>query len=136
MLKKTSLIVGLALIVGSGITMDMAEAAGKASWKRGRVYFRMVCTACHVEVTGAPISPNASTIAEWTAYMDADKHDASGKTKPTVSYYTSKEYRESIKDSNKAAKKFLKMPDAALTADVKAFVVHGAKDSDTPASCN
>jgi len=68
--------------------------------------------------------------------MDADKHDASGKSKPKVSDYTSKAYRESIKDSNKAAKKFLKMPDAALFADVKAFVVHGAKDSDTPASCN
>jgi len=136
MLKKTSLILGLALIVGSGLTMDMAEAAGKANWKRGRVYFRMVCTVCHLHETGAAISPNGRTIAEWKAYMDTDKHDASGKSKPKVSDYTSKAYRESIKDSNKAAKKFLKMPDAALFADVKAFVVHGAKDSDTPASCN
>ncbi len=118
------------------IGMDMAEAAGKANWKRGRVYFRMVCTVCHIDMTGNAVSPNSRTIAEWTAYMDANQHDASGKTKPMVTDYTSKAYRESIKDSNTAAKKFLKMPDAALTADVKAFVVHGAKDSDTPASCN
>ncbi len=136
MLKKTSLILGLTLIVGTGLTMDMAEATGKANWKRGRVYYRMVCTACHVEMTGSAVSPSSLTIAEWTAYMDTDKHDASSKTKPEVSFYTSTEYREAIKEKNKAAKKFLKMADLALTADVKAFVVHGAKDSDTPASCN
>ncbi|MCP4126907.1 MAG: hypothetical protein GY753_07585 [Gammaproteobacteria bacterium] len=134
--KRIPLIAGLTLIVASMLNIDAATAAGKANWKRGRVYFRMVCTSCHVETTGTAISPNGRTIAEWSAYMDANKHDASGKTKPEVSYYTSKEYRESIKESNKAAKKFLKMPDAALFADVRAFVVHGAKDSDTPASCN
>ena len=136
MFKKKSLIAGLALIITSGITMDIAVAAGKANWKRGRVYYRMVCTVCHIQETGAAISPNSLTIAEWNAYMDADKHDATGKSNPKLSHYTSKSYRESIKDSNKAAKKFLKMPDAALFADVKSFVVHGAKDSDTPASCN
>ncbi len=136
MFKKTSLIVGFTLLVSSAITMDMAEAAGKASWKRGRVYFRMVCTGCHIDMTGSSIAPNTRTIAEWSAYMDANKHDASGKTKPMVSDYISKEYRESVKDSNKAAQKFLKLSDEALFADVKEFVVHGAKDSDTPASCN
>ncbi len=136
MFKKISLIAGIAMIVGSGMTMDMAQAADGANWKRGRVYFRMVCTGCHSEMLGSPIAPNSRTIAEWTAYMDANKHDASGKTKPAVSDYTSTEYRESVKDSNKAAKKFLKMSDDALFADVKAFVVYGAKDSDTPASCN
>ena len=75
-------------------------------------------------------------MAEWTAYMDADKHDASGKSDPTVSYYTSTEYRKSVKDSNKAAKKFIKLSNDQLYADVKAFVVSGARDSDTPASCN
>lgn len=136
MLKKRSIIAGLALIISSGITMDMAEAAGKANWKRGRVYFRMVCTVCHIQTTGSSVAPNSRTIAEWKAYMEANKHDTTGQTKPKVTDYISKEYRESVKDSNKAAKKFLKMSNQALTADVTAFVVHGAKDSDTPASCN
>ena len=65
--------------------------------------------------------------------MDADSH-AKGKDK--VSYYVSKEYRESIKGSNRAAAKFIKMPAASLFADVRAFVIHGAKDSDNPARCN
>ncbi len=136
MYKKLSLIAGFALIVSSGITMDSAAADDGANWKRGRVYFRMVCTGCHKDMLGSPIAPNSRTIAEWSAYMDANKHDASGKTKPTIMDYISQEYRESVKDSNKAAKKLLKMSDDALYADVKAFVVYGAKDSDTPASCN
>ena len=56
--------------------------------------------------------------------------------KYTADYFVSTEYRESIKDSNKAAKKFLKLPEDQIYADVKAFVVGGARDSDTPASCN
>ena len=59
-----------------------------------------------------------------------------GSAEPTVSYYTSEVYRESVKDSNKAAKKFLGLPADQIYADVKAFVVAGARDSDTPASCN
>ncbi len=136
MFKKISLIAGVAMIIGSGLTMDLAEAADEPNWKRGRVYFRMVCTGCHAEMTGSPIPPNSRTIAEWTAYMDANKHDATGKSKPSIMDYVSQEYRESVKDSNKAAKKFLKLSDDELYADVKAFVVSGAKDSDTPASCN
>ena len=123
----------LALIVSSVLVTTAAAEDG--NWKRGRVYYRMVCTDCHKTMTGAAIAPNTRTIAEWTAYMDADKHDTSGKTKPTVSYYISKEYRESIQDTNKAAKSFLKVPDETLLMDVRAFVIHGAKDSDTPATC-
>ncbi len=136
MYKRFPLIAGLTLVVAVTIGIDTAAAAGKANWKRGRAYFRMVCSACHIEMTGQPIPPNDHTIAEWTAYMDANKHGTSGKTKPQVSDYTDKAYRESIKDTNKAAKKLLKMSDEALLNDIRAFVIHGAKDSDTPASCN
>lgn len=136
MKKHLLLTAGLAMVVAGMISVDMAAAAGKGNWKRGRVYFRMVCTECHVEMTRSSVAPNTRTIAEWTAYMDANKHDASGKTKPMVTDYISKEYRESVKDSNKAAKKFLKLSDDALFEDVKAFLEHGAKDSDTPASCD
>lgn len=124
----------LAALLAVGFAADgMAADPNK---KRGRVYFKMVCTVCHIQMAGKAIPPNTRTMAEWTAYMDADKHDASGKSKPTVSYYTSEEYRESIKDSNKAAKKFLKLPADQIYSDAKAFLVGGAKDSDTPASCN
>lgn len=107
--------------------------AADGNWKRGRIYYRMVCTSCHVDQAGGAISPATKTIVEWQAYMQADTH-AKGKDK--VSYYVSKEYRESIKSTNKAAAKFIKLPDETLLADVSAFVVHGAKDSDNPARCN
>lgn len=135
MKKRLPLIAMLAMVVAGMLSVDMAEAAGKGKWKLGRVYFRMVCTACHIEMTGAGIAPNTRTIAEWTTYMDADAHDASGKSEPKISSYTSKEYRESIKDKNKAAKKLLKVPNEDLFEHVKSFLEHGAKDSDTPASC-
>ena len=123
----------LTALVLSSITVPFIAQAADGNWKRGRIYYRMVCTTCHVDNAGGSISPATKTIAEWTAYIDADQH-AKGKDK--VSYYVSKEYRESIKDSNKAAAKFIKLSDEALLADVKAFVIHGAKDSDNPARCN
>ena len=107
------------------------QAAG--NWKKGRIYYRMVCTACHTSQAGGSISPATMTKAEWGVYLDADSH-AKGKDK--VSYYISQDYRKSIADSNRAAKKFLKVANDALAADVRAFVIHGAKDSDTPARCN
>lgn len=115
--------------------MQELFAADDGNWKRGRIYYRMVCTACHKAMTGKSISPVTKTIAEWKAYIDADKHDASGKSNPSLKYYVSTEYRESIKDKNKVAKKLLKIPDAEMLADVRAFAIHGAKDSDTPARC-
>ncbi len=107
--------------------------AADGNWKKGRIYYRMVCTDCHKDQAGGSISPATMTIAEWKAYLAADKH---AKGKDTVSYYVSQEYRNSIKDTNKAAKKFISLPNEDLMADVKAFVIHGAKDSDSPARCN
>jgi hypothetical protein len=95
----------------------------------------MICTACHTEQAGHAIAPSTKTKAEWTAYLAADRHDVSGKSDPKVSHYVSQVYRESIKDTNKAAAKFLKTPESELMAAVSAFVVYGAKDSDNPASC-
>ncbi len=121
-----------AFVLGAFMTPFLAQA-DDGNWKKGRIYYRMVCTACHADSAGGAISPSTMTKAEWGTYIDADSH-AKGKDK--VSYYVSRAYRESIKDSNKAAAKFLKVPDAELMADVKAFVIHGAKDSDNPARCN
>ena len=123
----------LTAIVLGGMLLTLTAQAADGNWKRGRIYYRMVCTACHTDQPSGSISPATMTIAEWKTYLDADKH-ANGKD--NVSYYVSKAYRESVKDSNKAAAKFIEMPDEALMADVRAFVIHGAKDSDNPARCN
>lgn len=120
-------------ILAIGMLMPLAAQADDGNWKRGRIYYRMVCTACHVDQAGGSISPATMTIAEWKAYFEADKH---AKGKDSVSFYVGLAYRESIRDSNKAAAKFIKMPDDELLADVRAFVTHGAKDSDNPARCN
>jgi len=120
------------------VCVGMASAnalAEDANPKRGRVYFKMVCTVCHMTQAGKAIPPSAFTMAEWGAYIDADKHDKTGASNPSVKYYTSQEYRKSVADTNKAAQKFLDVPDDQMLADVRAFVVSGAKDSDTPASC-
>ena len=123
----------ITVFVLSAFITPFAVQAEEGDWKKGRIYYRMICTACHKDDAGGSISPITKTKAEWIAYLEADSH-AKGKDK--VSYYVSKEYRESIKSSNRAAAKFIKDTEASLMADVKAFVVHGAKDSATPARCN
>jgi hypothetical protein len=104
-----------------------------ADWKRGRIYFRSVCTSCHVAMPVGSINPSAMTMAEWSAYLKADKH---AKGKDSVKQYVSKAYRASIKSGNKAAEKYAEVADQELLDDIKAFVIKGAKDGDAPASCS
>ena len=128
----------IAPVVAATLALVLAGQAFSAepNKRRGQVYFKMVCTECHVQEADKTIPPNTRSMADWSAYMNADKHDASGKSEPTVSYYTSTTYRERVKGSNKAARKFNKLPADQIYADVKAFMVGGARDSDTPASCD
>lgn len=104
----------------------------EGNWKRGHVYFRMVCTECHVEQPSGKIGPNIKKRAEWSAYLEADKH---AKGSDSLKYYVSRAYRDSIKETNRAAAKYLEIPDDELYADVKAFVIRGAKDGDAPTGC-
>jgi cytochrome c5 len=115
------------------LAASWSAQAYDSDWKRGRVYYRSVCTSCHVAMPVGSINPSSKTKAEWTAYLQADKH-AKGKDK--VSQYVGKPYRASIKAGNKAAEKFADVPDQELADDVKAFLVKGAKDGDAPASCS
>ena len=119
-----------------GFSTQAMSAEVEPNKKRGQVYFKMVCTVCHMQMAEKSIPPASRSMAEWRAYFDANKHDASGKSRPELTYYVSQEYRESIKDSNRAANKFLQLSDEQIAADVREFAVNGAKDSDTPASCN
>lgn len=104
-----------------------------ADWKRGRVYYRSVCTSCHAVTPIGTINPSSKTKAEWASYLKADKH---AKGKDAVKQYVSKAYRASIKSGNKAAEKFADVADQELLDDIGAFLTKGAKDGDAPASCN
>jgi hypothetical protein len=125
------LLVFLLLAVAAG-----AASAYEGDLKRGRLYFRQICTTCHQEMAGKAIAPNERLKADWAAYIKADKHDKTGKSNPSVKYFTSKAYRETIKGKNKAAEKLLNSDDAELHTDVEAWLQHGAKDSDNPAGCS
>lgn len=133
-MKHDKTIFAASMIVLLGFS-SLAEA-GKGNWKKGRIYYQMVCSECHLNEAGGKIPPAEKTKAEWLDYFDKNIHGPQDEpTKYTASYFVSTEYRESIKDTNRAAKKMLKIPEDQLLDDVKAFVVHTAKDSDQPSRC-
>lgn len=129
---KAHHLVSTAIAAGLLCVSTLATAYD-ADWKRGRVYYRSVCTACHAAQAGGSIAPSTMTKAQWAAYLQADKH-ANGKD--SLKQYVSKSYRASIRSQNKAAEKFAEVPDEELFEDLKAFVIKGAKDGDAPASCS
>lgn len=122
-----------AVVAVLGASTVVPAQAYDGDWKRGRIYYRQVCTTCHVAKTENSIAPSTKTKAEWTAYIQADKH---AKGKDSFKQYISQQYRASIKATNKAAEKFADVPDQDLMEDIKAFVIKGAKDGDSPASCS
>lgn len=122
-----------ALLAATLATVSISAQAYDADWKRGRVYYRSVCTSCHVASPVGSINPSAKTMADWAAYMKADKH---AKGKDTVAQYVSKAYRDKIKSGNKAAEKFADVAEPELAEDIAAFLKKGAKDGDSPASCS
>lgn len=133
-MTKTVYVAGVAALclLGIGLHAIDARAAG-GDWKRGRVYYQKVCTDCHTVKAGGAIAPNARTMADWTAYLNADKH---ARGKDSLRKYASREYRASVKGTNKAAEKYADVPDDQLLNDIKSFMLKGAKDGDSPASCN
>jgi cytochrome c5 len=122
-----------ALVATGLLCASTVASAYDADWKRGRIYYRSVCTACHAAQAGGSIAPSTMTKAQWAAYLQADKH---AKGKDSLKQYLSKGYRASIRSQNKAADKFADLPDEELMEDLKAFVTKGAKDGDAPASCS
>jgi hypothetical protein len=130
-MTRTTPLAAATLLVLLGATFS--AQAYDADWKRGRIYYRSVCTACHLAAPVGAINPSAKTKAEWTTYLMLDKH---AKGKDTVRQYVGKPYRASVKATNKAAEKFADVPDQELYEDIKAFLIKGAKDGDAPASCS
>jgi hypothetical protein len=115
------------------VLLPPAAEAYDADWKRGRIYYRSVCTSCHAASPIGSIAPSTKSRAEWAAYVKDDKH---AKATDKLSKYWSIAYRAEIKSGNKAAEKFADVPDAELAADLSLFLDKGAKDGDSPASCN
>lgn len=120
-------------IVTAALLFVSTAQAYDADWKRGRIYYRSVCTACHTASPIGQIDPSGKTKAVWAAYLDADKH---AKGKDSIKQYVSKAYRDSIKSENKAAAKFADVPDQELFEDIKTFLLRSAKDGESPASCS
>jgi cytochrome c5 len=120
-------------LLAATVLFATSAQAYDADWKRGRIYYRSVCTSCHVASPIGSLNPSSKTKAEWATYFKADKH---AKGKDSVKQYVSKEYRASIKASNKAAEKFADVPDQELLEDVMYFLQRGAKDGESPASCS
>jgi cytochrome c5 len=118
----------------AAITLGAPFAAGayEGNWKRGDIYYRMVCSDCHKSQPCGPIAPNSKTRAEWQAYLDADKH---AKGKEALKPYFGKAFRASIAGKNKAAAKFADVPEEELYADVNAVLMRSAKDGDAPTGC-
>ncbi len=132
MIKKLSPVCVLSVcLLGYGLQATGVNAAD-GDWKRGRVYYQKVCTDCHTAKAGGPIAPNTRTMADWTTYLKTDKH---AKGKEPLKMYVSSAYRANIKAGNKAAEKYADVPEEQLFNDVKAFMLKGAKDGDSPASC-
>ena len=119
-------------LLGCGLVASVSQAAD-GDWKRGRVYFQKVCTDCHSAKAGGAIAPNTRTMADWTNYLKAYKH---AKGKDSLKKYASKEYRANVKATNKAAEKYADIPDEQLFNDIRTFMLKGAKDGDSPASCS
>ena len=130
-MKSSKFLPVAALIALMGASF--AAQAYDADWKRGRIYYRSVCTSCHTAAPIGAINPSTKTKADWSSYMMLDKH---AKGKDSLKQYVSKSYRASIRSQNKAADKFADLPDEELSEDLKAFVLKGAKDGDAPASCS
>ena len=114
------------------ILIPGVAGAYDGNWKRGDVYYRMVCTDCHKNQPVGKVPPDSRTQAGWTAYLEADQH---AKGQDTVSKYVSKSFRTSIAGENKAAAKFANVPESELFADIKAILLRGASDGDAPAGC-
>jgi hypothetical protein len=120
-------------LVAAAILSAAPALAYDADWKRGRIYYRAICSSCHATTPGGVIQPSGRTKAEWEAYMKADKHN---KGKEPVTKYFSKEYLDSVKANNKAADRFSSVPSDQLLQDVQLFLQRSAKDGPAPATCS
>ena len=70
-MKKSTSLTAIALLALLGASFS--AQAYDSNWKRGRIYYRSVCTTCHLVSPIGAINHSTKTKAEWTAYLLADK---------------------------------------------------------------
>ena len=58
------------LIAVAALSASLSAQAYDADWKRGRVYYRSVCTSCHAVQAGGSISPSTKTKAMLTGWEE------------------------------------------------------------------
>ncbi len=86
----------LLMCAALGIVMTGSAVAYDGNWKRGRVYYRQVCTDCHQTMAVKSISAQRKDQGRSASTIAADKHDATKKSNPSLKYATSRTYRDSI----------------------------------------
>ena len=59
----------IAVMIMAMLGFSTVAAAEKGNWKKGRIYFRMVCSDCHEREAGGKISPNEKTRARIKKLM-------------------------------------------------------------------
>ena len=62
---KTLTAAALLALMGASFTAQAYDA----DWKRGRVYYRSVCTSCHTAAPIGSINPSTKTKAEWSCLL-------------------------------------------------------------------
>ena len=61
--------ISIASIAALMLFTMIADVLADGNAKRGRVYFKMVCTVCHITEAGMAIPPNTRSMSEWSAYF-------------------------------------------------------------------
>lgn len=110
---------------------EMAMAAEKASPRRGKAYFQIVCQHCHTTAT-ATTEPKSRTTEEWVLYFTTDRHGPQGDS---VRRYMGQAYRSQIKATNRDVTPILPWQDETVFQDVRAFFMKNASDFDGPDPC-
>lgn len=115
--------------------LTAVNVSAEVNWRRGSLYFKQVCNACHEKVLGTSIAPDSYTQSEWHAYMKADSHSKLTNSNDRVSNYTNREYRDLMEPSIQSLVLFFDQKGSDILLDIEAHLVHHAKDSDMPSSC-
>ena len=68
-MKHYKLLITVLVAIILGLS-PVANAAKKGNLKKGRIYFKMVCSECHASEAGGKISPAQKNKADWLDYFE------------------------------------------------------------------
>lgn len=109
--KRLAALLGLLCVV---LLMSSLVFAGAANTKKGKVFFKNQCRVCHDGTTKAPtLTPMTKTIAQWKKSL--------AKTGPACVARVKEKTGAALTDQD--------------VADISAYLIMHAADSDQPATC-